>query len=79
MNSPQFAERNVAALVSRAAEGRSADEVVDELFLTLLTRYPTPAERELARDHLRAAPTPQAGYREVAWALLMSAEFSLNH
>lgn len=80
MNSPQFAGRNLSALVSQAApRGRPSDEAVDELFLTILARRPAAAERELARDHLgRAGGPSQAAYREMAWALLMSSEFSLN-
>jgi hypothetical protein len=81
MNSPQFAGRNISALVSRAeADGRSADDVVQQLFLTILTRRPTSAEMELVRVQLRASDAvPQTVYRELAWALLMSSEFSLNH
>ena len=81
MNSPQFAGRNVAALVSRVATPEhEAEEAVEELFLTILSRRPTAAERELAHDRLRSSDaSPQTVYRELAWALLMSSEFSLNH
>ncbi len=81
MNSPQFAGRNIAALVSRAgADGRSAEEVVEELYLTILARRPTSAELDLVRAQLRDGDAlPQTVYRELAWALLMSSEFSLNH
>jgi hypothetical protein len=81
MNSPQFGGRNVAALVAQAAgPGRSADDVVDELFLAILSRRPAAAERELARDHLRqAGRSTEGACLELAWALLMSSEFSLNH
>jgi len=80
MNSSQFAGRNIEALVSRvAAPGHSADDVVDELFLTILSRRPTPAEQKLARDQLHDSDAPQTAYRELAWALLLSSEFTLNH
>jgi hypothetical protein len=81
MNSPQFAGRNLDALVARVAvAGRSSDEVTEELFLTILARRPTPAERQIARDEARdREASPNAAYRELAWALLMSSEFSLNH
>jgi uncharacterized protein DUF1549/uncharacterized protein DUF1553 len=81
MNSPQFAGRSLAALVSRMqSTDRPADEVINELFLTILARLPTAAEQQLARDQLSAADaSPQTVYRELAWALLMSSEFSLNH
>lgn len=81
MNSPQFAGRNIASLVSRMTEtNRPADKVVNELFLTILSRRPTPAEQELAREHLHdASLSAQTAFRELAWTLLMSSEFSLNH
>ncbi|MCI0357084.1 MAG: DUF1549 and DUF1553 domain-containing protein [Planctomycetaceae bacterium] len=81
MNSPQFAGRNVSALISRAeGNGRTADDVVEQLFLTILARRPTSAELELVRTQLRDSDAlPQTVHRELAWALLMSSEFSLNH
>jgi hypothetical protein len=79
MNSAQFAG-NVSALVSRlTSDGRSDEEVLDKLFLTMLSRRPTPAEQQLGRDQLRDSETPQAAYQDLAWAILMSSEFSLNH
>jgi hypothetical protein len=80
MNSPQFAGSSLDALVSRAGSpSRSTDEVIDNLFVAILARRPTPAERELIQDHLKATSEPHAGCRQVAWALLMSSEFLLNH
>jgi hypothetical protein len=81
MNSPQFAGKNLSALVSRVApEGRSADAVTDDLFLTILARRPTDAERELMREQLHNdSDSTGSAYRELAWALLMSSEFSLDH
>jgi hypothetical protein len=58
---------------------RPAEETVDKLFLTILARRPTSAEQQLARDHLQSAAAPHAAYRQLAWTLLMSSEFSLNH
>ncbi len=81
MNSPQFAGRNVEALAARVqAGGSSAEEVVDRLFMTILSRPPTADERRLVEAQFDDATAPsQAVYRQVAWALLMSSEFSLNH
>jgi hypothetical protein len=81
MNSSQFAGGNLAALAARVSpRGRSWDEAVEELFLTILARRPTSAERQLAREQLREPDTsPEAACRELAWALLMSSEFTLNH
>ena len=80
MNSPQFAGRNIAALVARiAGPARSPEETVDELFLAILARYPTATERKLVEEQLSRGDGPHGAYRELAWALLMSSEFSLNH
>lgn len=81
MNSPQFTGRNLQSRVSEIANpDRSSDEIIDELFRTILSRVPSPKERELARDHLKeAGGERETAYRELAWALLMSSEFSLNH
>jgi hypothetical protein len=77
MNSPQFAGENLSALVSRVApEGRSAGEVTDDLFLAILARRPTDAERDQLRGDSESS---ESAFRELAWALLMSSEFSLNH
>lgn len=81
MNSRQFAGRSIDALVRRVGEtGRSQEKAADELFLTILSRRPTDAERQMVRDHLRGAGrSSHDAWRELAWALLMSSEFSLNH
>jgi hypothetical protein len=81
MNSPQFAGRNLSALVERIADpARSAKETIDELFLAILARYPTTAEQNSIQAHIRSGDgSRHAAYRELAWPLLMSSEFSLNH
>jgi hypothetical protein len=79
MNSPQFAGTSIGELASRVARDRSADEAVEELFLAILSRRPTPAEQQLAAEQLKRAAAPQDACRELAWALLMSSEFALNH
>ena len=78
MNSPQFGS-NIAALVSRATAGRSTDAAATELFIAILSRRPTDSERGLVKQQLASANSPAEAYRELAWALLMSSEFALNH
>lgn len=78
MNSPQFAGRSLHALVSRRAG--SPDETIEALFLAILSRRPTLDEQRLAREHLQTVgSSPETAYCELAWALLMSSEFILNH
>ncbi len=80
MNSGQFAGRGVPALAARAAApGRSADDVAGDLFLAVLSRRPTADERRLFSAHVARAGSLDAAARELAWALLMTSEFSLNH
>lgn len=80
MNSGQFAGRNVSALVTRVAKpGRSGDDVVADLFVTLLSRRPTADEQRIFRAHVTKSDSAETAYRELAWALMMTSEFSLNH
>jgi hypothetical protein len=80
MNSGQFAGRNLNALSARVATaGRSADDVAGDLFLAVLARRPTAEEVRLFRDHAARSASAEAAGRELAWALLMTSEFSLNH
>lgn len=80
MNSPQFAGRSIEMLVAKTADAeRSADGVVDRLFLTILARRPTDDERQYLHERLNDAASQADAYRELGWALLMSSEFSLNH
>ena len=80
MNSSQFAGGNVDALAARASADRSSDAAINELFVTILARRPTKVELEMVRDELQdGARLPEERYRELAWALLLSSEFSLNH
>jgi hypothetical protein len=49
------------------------------LFLTILSRRPTADEERLFRSHLERAGSAGSASRELAWALMMTSEFSLNH
>jgi hypothetical protein len=80
MNSRQFAGGNIAGLVRRlSTAGRATDEVAGDLFLTILSRRPTADELQMVAKHLQSSESAAAAYREIAWALLMTSEFALNH
>jgi hypothetical protein len=58
------------------------DQRLDTLFLSTLSRYPTDEEREFMLEPVEAASSDterQQALGDVLWALLNSAEFTLNH
>src|SRR5262245_21904804 len=80
MNSDQFGGRNVPALAARLAEqDRSAEDVAADLFLAILSRRPTADEQKLFGAHATRTGSLETATRELAWALLLTSEFSLNH
>lgn len=80
MNSPQFAGQNISALATEVAKpGRPAEAVIDDLFVRIVSRRPTAYERDMAQDHIRSVGSAEAACRDLAWALLVSDEFLLNH
>lgn len=52
---------------------------IEELYLTFLSRPPTPTERDTANRYLRDHPQPRRAGVDIAWALLNSDEFLLRH
>lgn len=59
-----------------AAHGKDADRLVEELYLSTLTRLPTDEERVLLREVLGEAPQPQA-VADLTWSLWMTPEYLL--
>ncbi len=55
------------------------DEAIEEVFLALLARRPTSAERQFAAALLADATERSEALQELCLALLTSAEFRLNH
>jgi hypothetical protein len=67
-------------LTDRLTRLADAAALADELYLSVLTRYPSSEERKEVADYLpeqRAERT--AALQELVWALLTSAEFRFNH
>ena len=58
-----------------------ADEtqVVNRLYLTILSRVATADETRVAVEYVRAAENRRVGGLDLAWALLNSAEFRYRH
>ena len=66
-------------LIDRAAKLDDPNAVADELFLSVLTRRPSPDERSDVAEALKAVPDRRAALAEIVWALIASAEFRFNH
>jgi hypothetical protein len=66
----------VAALVR---DGAASGEIVDELYLSALSRRPTDDERRALVERLDAGSDRQRIVEDLAWAVLTSREFLFNH
>ena len=53
------------------------EEIVDELFLAFLARFPRPSERQVALETLQQRHGQ--GLEDLAWSLINKPEFILNH
>lgn len=72
----RFEEGRLPALL---AGGLSTDDVVEDLYLGTLARFPDEDERRLAREAVRRTGDRRKGLEDVLWALLSSKEFLYNH
>jgi hypothetical protein len=67
-------------LTERAASLKTPRETIDELYLSVLSRIPAEDEVREAETFLQSAGTDRpAAIRNLAWALIASAEFRFNH
>lgn len=57
--------------------GKTDEQVVEELFLSSLSRWPLPAEKEVALQYMRK--DRKVGTENLQWVLLNGTEFVLNH
>lgn len=70
-----------ANLMDRLVKLKDDAQISDELFLSILTRLPSPEERNEVIKLLQASPAAQRQntLSELAWSLLTSVEFRFNH
>jgi hypothetical protein len=57
----------------------SPKEVIEEIFLSTLCRFPDAREIQLSLTYIEQSPTPKEGYEDLMWAILNSREFIFNH
>lgn len=73
-------ERREGNLIDRLAQLDDADAIAEELYLSTLTRRPMEEERDEVRDYLQQnADRRDAALGHLAWALITSTEFCVNH
>lgn len=63
------------ALQALVDSGRDAGQIAETLYLTILSRFPTEAEKYTVEEHCRS----KWGAQTVAWALINSNEFLHRH
>ena len=61
------------------ATKKSDAEILEELFLATLTRYPSAVEKAAFEKHRAAEKNRETAFVDVLWALLNTREFVLNH
>ena len=55
------------------------DKLIEELYLSSVSRFPTKQEQAIAQKNLTGAKDKQKAAEDVLWALLNSKEFLFNH
>jgi len=58
---------------------KTDDEICEELYLATLSRFPTNSEHEKVVKYLQGKKDRNAAWTDVAWALINTREFLLNH
>ena len=59
--------------------GRPSAEIAKELYLTILSRYPTKEELDGVADYVSGGARGRSPAMDIAWALINSAEFLCRH
>lgn len=78
MNSGQL--NATTAVVDQAMKaGGDTNKVLERLYLAVVSRQPTPAELTRMNAYVTKNGPPRQAYGDIAWALLNSSEFTLNH
>jgi len=59
--------------------GKTDDQVVEELYLASLSRWPTATEKQTALRDFEFGKDRTKAAQDLQWALLNGVEFVLNH
>jgi hypothetical protein len=66
-------------LARLAAAETPSDQIMEELYLAALCRFPTDEEKQKLSEHIASAETPQLGMEDAFWSVLNAKEFVFNH
>ncbi|MCS6850359.1 MAG: PSD1 and planctomycete cytochrome C domain-containing protein [Gemmataceae bacterium] len=58
---------------------KTDDEILEELFLATLSRYPTESDKQLVAAYRAKKSDRRAVFTDILWALINTREFILNH
>jgi hypothetical protein len=82
MNSPEISNKlaHEGGLIARLVREQSNDgALIEELYLTFFSRFPSSDERQVALRHMAASPDRRRAAEDLAWSLMNSLEFVFNH
>ena len=66
-------------MASLAKSGKSAEEIVKELYLAALSREPSAEEVKAAAKHINDAKEKRLAVEDIGWVLINSKEFLFRH
>jgi len=79
-NSPTFANLiGKGGLAARLATMKDDGALIQDAFLSVLSRAPTHDERGRMKEYLQRPSERRSACEEIVWALMTSAEFRFNH
>jgi hypothetical protein len=82
LNSPEVHGKitHAAGTVARLVKGKQDDAaLVEELYLTFFSRYPSAKEKAAAVGYLKGADDRREAAEDLAWSMLNTMEFIFNH
>jgi len=80
MSHPRVLEKIRGGRLARLLrEQKSDDEIVEEFYLSTLSRMPDSTEREFALNHIAASKNRAEALFDIVWALINTREFLTNH
>jgi hypothetical protein len=81
LNSSQFQRKldSSRMIAFQSSPNRPPADIVRGMYLGILSRFPTPAETQLALAHFHSGLGKRQAATDLAWALLNSTEFLYRH